>query len=154
MNETPFYTLDELVNLHQQERLRQPKNKINSSISSSSSSMQFRDVHCYDGKLTSPPDIHIRSFTLEEKQKLFNKLNSILINPRASWMVSRMLSEHELFDPSNKMTPADILATILIRRISVDVFELLEEQLADIAILGQCAQGRSTRLIQILDLTI
>ena len=31
MNETPFYTLDELVNLHQQERLRQPKNKINSS---------------------------------------------------------------------------------------------------------------------------
>lgn len=168
MNQTPFYTLDELVALKNENKLTQP-----TQISFSTqpqNSMRFRDVHCYDGKLTSPPDIHIRHFEMTEKQELFKKLNFILCgnnppcgdNPpcgnsagnRASWMVSRMLSEHDMFDPSNKMTPSDILATILTRRMTIDILGLLEEQLSDIALLGQCPQGRSTRLIQILDMTV
>ena len=157
MNQTPFYTLDELVALKNENKLTQPTQTTSSS--QPQNSMGFRDVHCYDGKLTSPPDIHIRHFEMNEKQELFKKLNFILCgNPpcgnRASWMVSRMLSEHDMFDPSNKMTPSDILATILTRRMSIDILGLLEEQLADIALLGQCPQGRSTRLIQILDMTV
>lgn len=155
MNQTPFYTLDELVDLKSQNKLTQPTQTTSSS--QPQNSMRFRDVHCYDGKLTSPPDIHIRHFEMNEKQELFKKLNFILSKPtenRACWMVSRMLSEHDMFDPSNKMTPSDILATILTRRMSIDILGLLEEQLADIALLGQCPQGRSTRLIQILDMTV
>lgn len=152
MNQTPFYTLDELVALKNENKLTQPTQT--SSSTQPQNSMRFRDVHCYDGKLTSPPDIHIRHFEMAEKQELFKKLNFILSNPRASWMVSRMLSEHDMFDPSNKMTPSDILATILTRRMTIDILGLLEEQLADIALLGQCPQGRSTRLIQILDMTV
>ena len=152
MNQTPFYTLDELVALKNENKLTQPTQT--SSSTQPQNSMRFRDVHCYDGKLTSPPDIHIRHFEMNEKQELFKKLNFILSNPRASWMVSRMLSEHDMFDPSNKMTPSDILATILTRRMTIDILGLLEEQLSDIALLGQCPQGRSTRLIQILDMTV
>lgn len=152
MNQTPFYTLDELVALKNENKLTQPTQT--SSSTQPQNSMRFRDVHCYDGKLTSPPDIHIRHFEMNEKQELFKKLNFILSNPRACWMVSRMLSEHDMFDPSNKMTPSDILATILTRRMTIDILGLLEEQLSDIALLGQCPQGRSTRLIQILDMTV
>jgi len=159
MNQTPFYTLDELVALKNENKLTQPTQT--SSSTQPQNSMRFRDVHCYDGKLTSPPDIHIRHFEMNEKQELFKKLNFILCGNkdppcgnRASWMVSRMLSEHDMFDPSNKMTPSDILATILTRRMTIDILGLLEEQLSDIALLGQCPQGRSTRLIQILDMTV
>lgn len=149
MNQTLFYDLDELINL---KNLRSSSVSVNNHNNISNSN-QYRDVHSYDGKLVSPPEINIRLFDYSEKEILFNKLNSILINPRASWMVSKMLQEHELIDYANKIKPSDLLATILTRRFSIDVFLLLEEQLADIALLGQCPQGRSTRLIQFLELT-
>ena len=145
-----FYTLDELEGPLAAAR----KPQLQAPAAPQPNPGNFRDVHVYDGKIPASSNPALVSIPAEEKSKLFSKLKTLLIHPLAKVMVDRIQAEDSGIDPANNVRPSDILSSILTRRMSVDIFLLLEEQLADNFLLGQCMQGRTTRLIQILDLTI
>ena len=64
------------------------------------------------------------------------------------------MNETNDFDNANGFNTSDVFATLLSRKLTADIVGLLEEQLVDMLMLGPCPQGRSTRLLQILELTI
>jgi len=145
-----FYTLDDLIVLHINGKLRtnglggvtdfEQKNRETQQKSS-----QYRDVHVYDGQ---QEPINSVCYPPELKAELLRKFLLILENPVAVHMARKIMSEH-VYDSANHLQTDDLLADILIRRMSVDIFLLLEEQLADNFMLGQCPMGRSHRLMQI-----
>ncbi len=146
---TTFYTLDELVLLHQKGQLRTTKvnfEQVNANTKQNAS--QYRDVHVYDHKQSLPADLTKLCFPPDVKQKLIEKLLLILENP-VSIMMARKIMHEKIFDPVNNIQTDDLLAGILIQKMSIDIFLLLEEQLCDNFLLGQCPQGRSHRLLQI-----
>lgn len=148
-----FYTLDDLC-IHIFKNRNQSKPTISSvSKSLNQSGQSFRDVHVYDGKLTLP-SIQILKFSNLEKATMHSKIVSILNDQRAKIMATKLLSETNDFDGANNFNTSDIFATVLSRRMTLDILQLLEEQLIDILMLGQCPQGRTTRMLQILELTI
>ena len=53
------------------------------------------------------------------------------------------------YDPSNKVDAQEMLARVWRKAKAEDEYELLFEQIADVAG-GSCAQGQTTRLFQIL----
>lgn len=147
-----YYTLDELCIRAFKGQLK-TESTFSKSTQTSHSGNAFRDVHVYDGKL-SQPSIQIFKFSNLDKQTMSSKIVSILNDQRAKIMATKLLSETNNFDGANNFNTSDIFATVLSRRMTIDILQLLEEQLVDILMLGQCPQGRTTRMLQILELTI
>lgn len=149
-----YYTLDELcIYFFKYEKIDDkivPNVKKGETIVSPST---FRDVHVYDGKLNTG-SISVLKISNLEKQTMLSKVISILKDERSKRMALLLLNETDNYDNANKLNTSDIFATILSRRMTIDIFSLLDEQLMDNFMLGQCPQGRSTRLLQILELTV
>lgn len=145
-----FYTLDELIDLDSRNQLRtvsinfEQTNKVTQAQGNN-----FRDVHQYDGQLATK-SMEIGSFSSAQKQNFLQKLQKILRNPISKFMADRIMADDGMVDNSNRIKPSDMLAQILSMKMSVDIFLLLEEQLADNMMLGQCPQGRTNRMSQIL----
>lgn len=145
-----LYTLEELVSLHSENKLRRKSSdfeKKNAETQQASSS--YANVHIFDGSLRYTP-----TGCFEPKYKLsrFTMLDSILLNPRAKAMVAQISANSGNMDYANKIDASELLADILSRKMSIDVFLLLEEQLADNYMLGTCPSGRNVRLIQIYNI--
>lgn len=117
-------------------------------------SNKFRNVHTYDGQLRGIFDDE-NKYTDDEKRELFSAFAELLSNQSALKMIAMIIDGigkegGANYDPINKVDVSNILASILTRGVmSNDILVLLEEQLADNFNLGQCPQGRSTRMIQI-----
>lgn len=121
--------------------------------------MQYLNTHYYDGKIIKSvekvPDVN-------EKVELFDQLISkIQNNPvtqkfRAMAIVAvnaikRDIQKQANYDPTNDMWADDILYWVCkYVEENNDLLKLLSEQLHDIIVSGQCAQGRCTRLFQVL----
>ena len=119
----------------------------------------FIDVHTFDGKWNH--DITTKH-NLEYKEKIFNVLleevkkigtdDSI----KGLTLVIENTQKQPNYDCSNKLFADDILVEICIKLSAIDnedhrndILRLLSEQMCDMYKLGQCPQGRTTRLIQV-----
>lgn len=145
-----FYTLDDLITLKQKGELKQ---QVIEKTSKLGSSLSFRDVHQYDGKLYIPETPTHNKYDNQTKKELLEKLLLLLSDNNSKNMAYKIMLDCSS-DPANNVCPSDILADILSRKISLDIFFLLEEQLADNFCLGQCLQGRTNRLVQIRNMLI
>jgi hypothetical protein len=105
------------------------------------------DVHIFDGKLTNifKP---LKKYSDLEKENLFSTLKGKL-SRNANDMLNIMVSDKQTnFQAQNNLDATDILADILCRDY-LPILNLLDEQLSDTKLLGQCDSGRVTRLLQI-----
>jgi len=110
----------------------------------------FKNVHIYDGLLSDYKPS--KAFTNEEKIIAFKKFMEKSKNPYALQMVQIMLSDFLMGvnkDDKNNIDWADLFADIMQHKDVEEMFIPLEEQLHDARLLGPCAQGRTTRLLQI-----
>lgn len=111
----------------------------------------MKNVHIYDGLLQNkykPTKI----FSPLEKVILFQKFISISKNQQAVEMVKIMTNDYNQSsskDSLNFIDWANLFADLMSHKSFDDILPLLEQQLEDALRLGQCAQGRSTRLLQI-----
>jgi hypothetical protein len=131
------------------------------------------NTHDYDGKL----NVHLLVQSIQEQQKdispalitekiyLFTRLiEDLKLNPnlankyrmtaiQAVNIISRSIRQQANFDASNGLFADDVLY-IVCKKIeksrNSDALIYLAEQLSDIITSGQCAQGRSTRIFQVL----
>lgn len=113
----------------------------------------FIDVHTFDGKLKNifKPS---REYTVDQKIKMFESLKSKLTNPHSQHMIDIILRDLNVeggnnFQVENNMDCSDILADIINYKDFDDILSLLDEQLKDTFLLGQCASGKCTRMYQI-----
>lgn len=121
----------------------------------------FIDVHVFDGSWSH--DITTKLSNIE-KYTLFDWLICCLKSRGVSCdsdtikgikLVYENIQQHPNFDPRNSVYADDILSEICVRLVKIpesergDTFDNISEQMADMYKLGQCPQGRTTRLIQI-----
>lgn len=143
---TEWYTLDQLIYLHYQGALRKVhENFERKNQQTQYQSSAFQNVHQYDGTL--PNQVNI-SYTQEAKQTVLRGLQILLLNPLSKAMAEKIMNE-DIFDKSNQMSTSDLLTDICVKKMTIDIFLLLEEQLAENYLLGQCPSGKSVRLMQI-----
>ena len=114
---------------------------------------QFQNVHTFDGTLgsTFSPS---KNFSKEERVTLFNDFSSKLQDDRAKSMISviiRDLDTEGNLDRSNNVDSSLILAEIAQKIKNTEDISLsfIEEQIGDMANLGPCPEGRTTRFLQI-----
>lgn len=122
-------------------------------------SSKFQNIHEYDGKWGH----NIKTTTsLEDKCIIFNSLYQDMKNLgvestslQGLILVVENSQKQSNFDPINKIYSDDILVEICKKMVDAsaekrhDTLVNISEQLSDMYNLGQCSQGRSTRLIQI-----
>ena len=113
----------------------------------------FIDVHTFDGKLKNifKPS---REYTINEKRKMLKFLKSKLIDPHSQHMIDIIINDLNVkygnnFQIENNMDCSDIVADIINYNDFDCILPLLEEQLKDTFLLGQCASGKCTRMYQI-----
>jgi len=115
----------------------------------------FRDVHTYD---YSYKDVEYTPVVVEASEKLrwMNELEARMTRPDAKAGLNLIRAnagnEHNV-DTTNQKRAEDLLADLaknIIETNNTDLQALLEEQLQDMYQLGQCAQGRVTRLWQLI----
>jgi hypothetical protein len=116
-----------------------------------STESQFRDVHVYDYTYK---DSEYTPLVSGDKREWIERLLPKMRNSTAIQGVQLILANigHlNNFDTTNQKRAEDLLADIayVILTRDTDMLSLLEEQLADMYHLGQCAQGRVTRLWQL-----
>lgn len=112
----------------------------------------FRDVHTFDGTLGqhfSPT----KSFTKEEKKEVIFKFCDQLQQQLAKDMTRQIVIDLDTgnnIDKSNNIDSSDVLAEICKKVDESDIdMSFIEEQIIDIALLGPCPEGRTTRFLQI-----
>ena len=116
----------------------------------------FTNVHQFDGKI----DIKLnKTFNNQEKLALITKIIYEFRNknPNALKMLiiikdTIIKNTKDNYDDTNNIDASDVLANILSGNNVTELYDLLEEQLVDMFTLGQCAQGRVGRLIQIYNI--
>jgi len=148
--ETSFYTIEEMFALHRSGKLVRSITEVDSNPS------KFQNVHIYDRKLRSEEEAKndvLVSYTQECKDMLNEKVRLMFSNESAKLMMNKIFLQNAV-DKDNSICTSDLLCDIFIRRMSIDIFFLLEEQLSDTWSLGQCAQGVTTRLMQIRRMVI
>ena len=115
----------------------------------------FKNVHEYDGTLGNlyTPVV---SFTTEQKISLFTEFMKKVSSTESQIMISIIIKDLRTrtvgnMDLINNIDCSDVLADICHKLSVKKDIELgfIEEQIVDIANLGRCAQGRTTRFIQI-----
>ena len=133
-------------------------------------STEFENVHKFDGKLQNiytPQDNGSENMTNSMKKEfllnfiedIFNSYKINLSGPITLFIKGLEDGNNSNFDESNNIDSCDLLIDILIvldkkelLKPGEGLLELLIEQLDDFVSLGQCPQGRSTRLLQIWQL--
>ena len=108
------------------------------------------DVHTFDGKLLNKFNI-TKIFSNNEKKKYFLEFKSELKSQEAKSCVAMIINHINTmnnYDPTNKINAEDILMEI-INMDYINILDFIDEQLSDCYKLGQCPQGRTTRLFQI-----
>ncbi len=115
-------------------------------------SNNFRDVHTFDGTL-GQHFTPTKSFTKEEKKeviiKFCEKLQLQLAKDMIHLIVNDLNTENNI-DRSNNLDSSDVLVEICSKVDGSDIdMSFIEEQIIDIALLGPCPEGRSTRFLQI-----
>lgn len=113
----------------------------------------FRDVHEYD--YTYRQAYHP---VVKEKEVWIDRLRTRMTRPLAIAGLDLIRANQGgmgNLDTTNDKRAEDLLADLAkhIVETESDLLELLEEQLEDMYSLGQCAQGRTTRLWQLLATT-
>ena len=115
----------------------------------------FQDIHQYDYSYRDLPYTPVVT-TLEERKRLILELEETVTNPSARLGIHLIYANAGTMnnlDNTNGKQAEDLLAdlahTILVEN-KVDILPLLEEQMADMFHLGQCAQGKTTRLWQLI----
>ena len=111
----------------------------------------MKNVHIFDGLLLDQYKPS-KQFSKEECIMFFKKFKERSKNQYAKEMVTIMLSDYLMNvnkDTANHIDWANLFADIMNHPGLDDLFLFLEEQLHDARLLGPCAQGRSTRLLQI-----
>lgn len=129
----------------------------------------FIDVHEFDGKWNFVPK---QNYTRQEKIKEFEHLlelfkihrinNQYSVCHKGIHLISNNIQLPDNYDSKNKVYADDILMEICMKikglqldsvinknEIIKDILSLIDEQVSDMYRLGQCSQGRSTRLYQI-----
>ena len=114
----------------------------------------FQDVHLFD--YTYKEKEFALDMSDEEKIKWIQSIKSRMTNPIAQHGVDLILAninQDANLDRTNQKRAEDLLVSIS-KHIESDqnLLPLIEEQLQDMVQLGQCAQGRTTRLWQIYTL--
>ena len=110
----------------------------------------YKDVHQYDNNIIIP-ELPLLSPTekLASIKLLIPKLTDInalrIIHSITNSIINNL---DENYDNINNVDASDILAAIL-KKPYDNIIDILQEQLADIWLLGQCPQGRTIRFIQI-----
>ena len=116
------------------------------------SSNNFRDVHTFDGTL-GQHFTSTESFTPEQKVQLFSDFRDKLHSDTAKLMIQSIivdLDNQNNIDSTNGVDSSDILAEICKKVVTVDIdLVFIEEQIVDIALLGPCPEGKTTRFLQI-----
>ena len=108
----------------------------------------FIDVHTFDGTWGNNY-IKINDLNNDEKGSLITDFKNKLKNPVAKHMINIIMnSSIGNYDNANETNVVDILTDILLKDTS-GIIDYIEEQLIDCFMLGQCPQGRTTRLYQI-----
>ena len=105
------------------------------------------NTHFYDGKL-------IHAFKEHDAGEAdIEGFVSSLRCEDAKRMVRLMLSDRKgNRDTRNHVDALDILRFLIVKGFPEDTLRIVEEQLADTYRLGRCAQGRTTRLIQVYNI--
>ena len=109
----------------------------------------FKNVHVFDGEIRNEykqQHTFISTDLWLEISNFYYKLT----HPMAKESVKMIMVDQEHnYDPTNDMNASDILADIAIKISDEEVDNYIQEQIADIFLLGRCPQGRTTRLFQI-----
>ena len=118
-----------------------------------SSGSSFIDVHRFDYSYVDQSH-EVVTDTIQEKTQWLLQLINLMTNPIAKQGVNIILANmgHDANrDSTNQKTADDLLVLLAKHLIKKDasVISLVEEQLQDMVQLGQCAQGRTTRLWQL-----
>lgn len=128
------------------------------------------NTHYYDGKLVDHElvqAVHDQQKVADaeltaHKHLLFtNLIEDIKLNPavldkyrptaiRAVEVIKQNIRQAANYDQTNSMYADDVLYMVCKNTKNADVLVYLSEQLSDILTSGQCAQGRSTRIFQVL----
>ncbi len=121
------------------------------SQSAAPASQSFRDVHMYDYSYKDRP---YTPLVTENQTEWIQRLIPKMKNPVAIQGIHLILANAghlNNYDTTNQKRAEDLLADLahVILTKDTDLLELLEEQLSDMYQLGQCAQGRVTRLWQL-----
>lgn len=116
-------------------------------------SAQFQDIHVYDYTYR---DIPYQPKVTSDKKAWIEKLVVRLKNPSAIQGIQLILANMGTLnnmDTTNQKRAEDLLADLsyyIETTNNSDMIDLLEEQMTDMFHLGQCAQGRVTRLWQLV----
>ncbi len=122
------------------------------------------NVHKFDTHLAGIFDHKNETkYDVNNKIKLFTAVKYRMKREKARAMIDVIINDmkhsngtktSKNYDASNKVNCTDILASILNKADHEFVIPVLDEQLEDMYNLGQCPQGRTTRLIQLYNLFI
>lgn len=126
----------------------------NTPSSEQNTTSTFRDVHVYDYTYR---DLDYQPLVTENRREWIEKLIPKMKNPLAKqgiYLILANMDQLNNFDTTNRKRAEDLLADIayIIITKDTDMLDLLEEQMSDMYQLGQCAQGRVTRLWQLRNL--
>jgi hypothetical protein len=114
----------------------------------------FINVHNFDGKIKNQYT-PINFFNKQEKIELLNNSKSKFSKSESISMINIIIKDIDShnggsnFQNENNMDCSDILSDILSYKDLNNIMPLLEEQLSDNFLLGQCNAGRVIRLFQI-----
>jgi len=113
----------------------------------------FIDVHAFDYSYADHDHEDVE-LTNQEKHDWITQLTTIMQHPIArqgAHLISANIGNIANMDRTNDKSAEDILVLLAQHMIQKDrsLLPMLEEQLIDMVQLGQCAQGRTTRLWQL-----
>lgn len=132
----------------------------------------IRDVHVYDGKWDKDIKLPKRNISINNKIELFKSLRDLIDEPTARAgldLIINSIGQHSNYDNKNDVFADDILVELCLlladtkrkemlenkeekkegKETSADIINNISEQMKDMNLLGQCPQGRTTRLWQL-----
>ncbi len=118
--------------------------------------MSKLDTHTYDGKIFIPDRKFNVDYKKDDKIAIIRSLSQHITIPTAHSAINLIINDIDM--PGNHSPPDNLYADIILINIITDRFFIdnrttligaLQEQLSDIITSGQCAQGRTNRLMQI-----
>jgi hypothetical protein len=146
-------TVEELMAMTQQPippRIESYHGLIRPTVSSGPSA--FIDVHRFDYSYVDQTHEHVNE-TPDQRRHVIQHLMDRMTNPTAKQGAHIILANigHDANKDSTNQKTADDLLVLLAKHVEKDpsFLPMIEEQLQDMVQLGQCAQGRTTRLWQL-----
>jgi hypothetical protein len=152
VNPEHFINVPRLTAQENQLQLQRQNDPSQSIPSTHSNPNQFIDVHSFDYSYANQ-DHEVVNMTVDRKIQWINRLIQIMNDSQARYGAELILANIGNLanqDRTNNKTAEDLLV-LLAQYMTKDqsLLPLVEEQLSDMVQLGQCAQGRTTRLWQL-----